>query len=61
MPSMKRKFSYCNDFDPYKCLDLGCYDVEENLIYEENGEIIDEEMFCNGDFSNIEICPLKAY
>ena len=40
---MQRKFDYCNDFDPYKCWDLGCYDVEENLIYDENGEIIDED------------------
>ena len=45
----------------YKCWDLGCYDVEENLIYDENGEIIDEELFCNGDFSNIETCPLKKH
>ena len=61
MKSIQRKFDYCNDFDPYKCWDLGCYDVEENLIYDENGEIIDEELFCNGDFSNIETCPLKKH
>lgn len=61
MKSMQRKFDYCNDFDPYKCWDLGCYDVEENLIYDENGEIIDEELFCNDDFSNIETCPLKKH
>ena len=61
MKRIQRKFDYCNDFDPYKCWDLGFYDVEENLIYDENGEIIDEELFCNGDFSNIETCPLKKH
>lgn len=58
---MKREFDICQDFDPYKCWDLGCYDVEENLIYDGNGEIVDEELYCGGDFSSIKTCPLRKH
>ncbi len=56
---MKREFDICRDFDPYKCWDLGCYDVEDSLIYDENGEIVDEELYCGGDCSSVETCPLR--
>ena len=58
---MKRKFDICRDFDAWKCWELGCDNVEERLIYNDNSEIVDEELFCNGDFTNIETCPLKRH
>lgn len=51
---MKRKFNIYRDFDSYKCWDLDCIEVEDNLIYDENGEIVDEELFCGGDYKNPE-------
>jgi hypothetical protein len=56
---MNSVFDICRDFDPYKCWDYDCYDVEENLIYDENGEIVDEELYCSRDVSSVEICPLR--
>ena len=58
---MKRQFDICRDFDPYKCWDLGCIEVEDSLIYDENGEIVDEELFCGSDFTDPEKCPLKRH
>lgn len=58
---MKREFDIYRDFDPYKCWELDCVDVVENPIYDENGEIVDEELFCGGDFTCLEKCPLRRH
>ena len=58
---MKREFDIHTDFDPHKCWELGCCEVDEQPIYDEDGNIEDEMLFCAGDYTNSETCPLKKF
>ena len=41
---------YYKYFDPHECWENGCCGTEDNVIYDENGEIVDVDViFCCAD------------